>query len=158
MDAAPGLTHYNGGQETLQATPIPETDVTPDQVGRGGYIVREGKDAVLVATGSELAVALEAAETLDQEGVAVRVVSMPCREAFLAASTEHRVEVLGSDLPIASLEAASTFGWGDVIGRGGLAIGVDTYGESAPAPALAEHFGLTADAVSSRVADWLDAR
>jgi transketolase len=61
-------------------------------------------------------------------------------------------------MPVVSLEAGATFGWGDIVGADGLAIGIDTYGASAPGPVLADHFGLNADAVAARVTAWLEAR
>jgi len=141
-----------------QGVPVPVEDVAPQEVRRGGYMVTPGEDAVLVATGSELAVALAAAAALGEQGVSIRVVSMPCREAFLAQSDDYRREILGSGLPVASLEAGATFGWGDIVGREGLAIGIDTFGASAPEPVLADHFGLNAAAVAARVAAWLERR
>jgi len=124
-------------------------------VHRGGYVVREGGDAVLVASGSEVSLALGAAEVLAARGLSMRVVSLPCLEAFFAEGEEHRRAVLADDLPVASLEAGSTFGWERLVGRDGLMIGIDRFGTSAPAPAIAEHFGLTPEAVADRVEGWL---
>jgi transketolase len=138
-----------------QGVPVPETDVAPGQVALGAFVVAPGDDAVIVATGSELGVAVMAATALREQGHSIRVVSMPCREAFMEQSAAYRIEVLGSDLPAVSLEAAATFGWGDIIGADGLAIGIDTFGASAPDSDLAEHFGLDADSVATRVAAWL---
>ena len=125
---------------------------------RGGYVVRAGTEAVLVATGSEVWVALEAAEILSERGRSVRVVSLPCWEAFFAQDEAYRTEVLGGALPVASLEAASTFGWERVTGGGGLAIGIDRFGVSAPWKAIAEEFGFTPEAVADRVDAWLASR
>lgn len=136
-----------------QGLPVGGKDRAP--VDRGGYVVREGSDAVLVATGSELSTALGAAEVLAAAGTSLRVVSMPCVEAFRKQDEAYRSEVLGDDLPVASLEAGVTFGWGDIIGSGGLAIGLDRFGASAPAGVLAEKFGFTPDQVAARIRDWL---
>jgi transketolase len=124
-------------------------------VAKGAYVVREGSDAVLVATGSELATALDAAQILEDEGRSIRVVSMPCREAFMAQDDAYKVSVLGDDLPLASVEAGTTFGWGDIVGKDGLAIGIDHFGASAPGPVLGEKFGFTAEQVAARVHTWL---
>jgi len=130
-------------------------DMEPVPVAKGAYVAKEGSDAVLVATGSELQTALGAAEILSGEGTSLRVVSMPCREAFEAQDAAYRTEVLGEGLPIASLEAAVTFGWTDVIGSDGLAIGIDHYGASAPAAVLAEEFGFTPAKVAAKLVSWL---
>ncbi len=140
-----------------QGLPVPE-GTAPAAVAKGAYVVAEGTDAVLVATGSELALALDARDQLAARQISVRVVSMPCVEAFNEQDAAYRQSVLGTDLPIASIEAAVTFGWGDITGSGGLNIGIDQFGASAPAGVLAEKYGFTAEAVVGRVADWLAAR
>lgn len=124
-------------------------------VAKGAYVVRDGSDVVLIATGSELQTALGAAEILDGKGTSVRVVSMPCREAFEAQDGAYRAEVLGEGLPVASVEAGVTFGWTDIIGSDGLAIGIDRYGASAPASVLADEFGFTPEKVAARLSSWL---
>jgi transketolase len=139
---------------TRQGVPVPAADGAPEDMGRGGYVVRQGTDAVLVATGSERWVAIEAAELLEARGRSIRVVSMPCVEAFAAQDDDYKAAVLG-DLPAASLESAATFGWAGVIGAGGLTIGIDQFGASAPWEVLAEHFGFTPEAVAARVDNWL---
>ena len=122
---------------------------------RGGYVVREGTDAVLVATGSELHVAVQAAEELEQTGISLRVVSLPCWEVFFEQDADYRSDVLGTGLPIASIEAASTFGWDAITGSGGLKIGIDRFGASAPDDVLADKFGFTPTAVAARISAWL---
>jgi len=138
---------------TRQAVPMGGGDRVP--VERGGYVARPGTDAVLVATGSELWVALEAAERLEAAGRSLRVVSMPCVEAFQSQDEAYRCEVLGGGLPIASLEAGVTFGWAEITGRSGLRLGIDRFGASAPARVLAEQFGITPEHVARRVEQWL---
>jgi transketolase len=138
-----------------QGVPVPATATDPAVVGQGGYVAKDGEDAVLVATGSELGTALAAAAVLADRGVSLRVVSMPCVEAFLARDEADRAGVLGEGLPRISLEAASPFGWGDIVGEAALRIGIDHYGASAPAEALAEHFALTPEAVADRIAAHL---
>ncbi|MCP4305919.1 MAG: transketolase [bacterium] len=138
---------------TRQGVPTGDTQRVP--VDKGGYLVRNGDDAVLVATGSEVATAIEAAEILAGEGKSVRVVSMPCVEAFRAQDADYRSGVLGSGLPMASLEAGVTYGWGDIVGNDGLSIGIDQFGASAPAAVLAEHYGITAPQVAATLGSWL---
>lgn len=142
---------------TRQAVPVLDRVGMEGQVRRGGYVLRPGDDAVLVATGSEVSVALGAAEVAEASGVSLRVVSLPCWEAFFEQGDDYRAEVLGSGLPIASLEAGSTFGWERVVGPGGLTIGIDHFGASAPAERIAEELGFTAEAVARRVLAWLRA-
>ncbi|MBT8211894.1 MAG: transketolase, partial [Acidimicrobiia bacterium] len=122
-------------------------------VARGGYTLRDGSNAALVATGSEVWVALEAAALLADRDIDLRVVSMPCVEAFLEQPADYRQSVLG-DGPVASVEAGTTWGW-DRITKGGLTMGIDHYGASAPHTVLAEQYGLTPTAVADRVAGWL---
>ena len=125
-------------------------------VRRGGYVRRQGTDAVLVATGSEVWVAEAGAELLATDGIALRVVSLPCREAFAQQDDEYRRSVLGVDLPVASLEAAVTFGWEEMTGPDGLRIGVDHFGVSAPWQVIAENWGFTPEAVAARIREWLE--
>jgi transketolase len=109
---------------------------------------------VLIATGSEVPLAEQAADLLESRGISARVVSMPCVEVFLAQDEAYRSGVLGVNLPTVSIEAGSTFGWEGFTGPGGLRIGIDRFGMSAPAAAIAEELGLTPEAVAERVADW----
>ena len=134
---------------------VPTGDTTAVPVAMGAYVVSDGHDAVLVATGSELATAVAAAEVLAGEGKSIRVVSAPCLEAFKAQDDAYRASVLGNGLPVASIEAGTTFGWGDIVGSDGLAIGIDTFGASAPAGVLAEEFGFTAEKVAAKLRGWL---
>ena len=139
---------------TRQGVPV-ESSGEPSDVARGAYVARDGSDVALVATGSELWVTLAAADELDERGISARVVSMPCVEAFLAQPDEYRAGVLPPELPAASVEAGTTWGWDAIVGRDGLKIGVDRFGESAPAGVLAEHYGLTPSAIAERVARHL---
>ncbi len=109
----------------------------------------------MIATGSEVGLALEAAGVLAAEGIDLRVVSLPCREVFDLQDEQYRRSVLGDGLRRASLEAAATFGWGSMVGTDGLSIGIDHFGASAPAGVLAEHYGFTPAAVAGRIRDWL---
>ena len=122
---------------------------------RGGYVVREGSDVTLIATGSEVSAALGAADLLADEGTSARVVSLPCWELFDQQPEGYRSEVLGS-APRVSVEAASVFGWEKYVGSDGLSIGIDHFGASAPAEVLAEQFGFTPEAVAGKVRSFLD--
>ena len=143
---------------TRQGLPVLDRAGLEGTAHRGGYVIREGDDAVLVATGSEVWVALEAAESLVDDGISLRVVSLPCWEAFFEQEEAYRAEVLGEGLPRASLEAGATFGWERIVGDGGLMIGVDHFGESAPWEKIAEEWGFTPKAVAKRVKGWLKAK
>ena len=129
---------------------LPTLEPHPGGVGKGGYVVREGNDVTLIATGSEVPLILDAADLLTKEGVAARVVSLPCWELFFEQSSEYRAEVLGP-APRVSVEAGSTFGWSAIVGLDGLSIGIDHFGASAPADDLADHFGFTPEVVAARV-------
>ncbi|HEY7564657.1 MAG TPA: transketolase, partial [Acidimicrobiia bacterium] len=89
-------------------------------------------------------------------GGSVRVVSLPCWEAFQAQDEAYRRQVLGDRVPRVSIEAAATFGWEEIIGTEGLKIGIDRFGASAPASDLAAHFGFTAPEIADRIRRFLD--
>lgn len=130
----------------------------PTDVLRGGYVVREAEkpDVVFVGTGSELQLCLAAADALAAEGRAVRVISMPSVALFLQQPAEYRDALLPpGHARIVSVEAGVTLPWKALTGLGGLNIGLDRFGASAPAAVLAEKFGLTAAAVTERVRAWL---
>ena len=116
---------------------------------RGAYVLREAKGtrrATLLATGSETHLAVAAAETLAAENIEVAVVSMPCWGLFEAQDEAYRAQVLG-EAPRIAVEAALRFGWDRWIGPDGAFIGMTGFGESAPAPELYKHFGITAEAI-----------
>jgi transketolase len=128
-----------------------------DEVLKGGYVLKDvpKPEVVIVATGSEVSLALDAAELLQKEnGVAARVVSMPCVELFKQQPKEYRDAVLPAQARVAVVEAGTTIGWSSLLGRDVLAIGIDHYGASAPGEVLAEKFGFTPAAVKSRLAAW----
>ncbi|MDX1977663.1 MAG: transketolase [Pseudanabaenaceae cyanobacterium bins.68] len=117
---------------------------------KGAYAVVDAPhpDLIIIATGSEVALAVKAAEVLAAEGKAVRVVSMPCMELFNQQPDEYKEAILPSSVKKRlSVEAGSTFGWHKYIGSEGLAIGTDTFGASAPGPVVYEKFGFTVDNV-----------
>jgi transketolase len=117
---------------------------------RGGYIVREcdggDPELVLIATGSEVSLALEAAARLESDERRVRVVSLPCWEIFECQDATYREAVLGSSsTPRISIEAGATFGWERYLGARGVAIGVDRFGASAPGATVLRELGITAE-------------
>jgi transketolase len=119
-------------------------------IRRGGYVVSEAPGgvsqakAVLIATGSELPIAMQAQEQLAGQGIAVRVVSMPSTTVFDRQSVPWKSSVLPEGLPRLAIEAGVTDFWWKYVRAAGAVLGVDRFGESAPAPAVYEHFGLTA--------------
>ena len=126
-------------------------------VHRGGYVLMREQgdlDAIVIATGSEVALAVEAAGRLNEAGRGVRVVSMPCAEVFEAQEAGYREAVLPSDvLARVAVEAGHTDFWYKYVGLDGRVVGMSSFGESAPAEALFQHFGLTADNVVAAVED-----
>ena len=125
-------------------------------VSKGAYVIDEDEDfdIILVATGSEVNLALDSAKLLREKGVGVRVVSMPSQELFRKQEIDYQEEVLPSwCMCCVSIEAGTTFGWERFIGRDGLAIGLDHFGASAPYKVLAEKFGFTPEGVLDRIGD-----
>jgi transketolase len=119
-------------------------------VTKGAYVLAEAGEGspkvILVATGSEVPIALEARDLLEAEGTPTRVVSMPCREWFDAQDASYRQEVLPPNVRArVSIEAATPFGWRDIVGDHGESLGLDHFGASAPYQILYEQFGLTAE-------------
>ncbi|WP_428311114.1 transketolase [Hydrocarboniphaga sp.] len=134
--------------------PQPHPAGQAEQILRGGYVVHEplgSFEAVIIATGSEVSIAVDAAKKLADAGHAVRVVSMPCAERFLKQDAAYRTSVLPKGSKRLAVEAGVTQYWRGFVGDDGDVIGVDSFGESAPAPALFEHFGLTVSNIVSRV-------
>ena len=122
-------------------------------VARGGYVLRDAADAkaVIIATGSEVELAIKSADALAAEGVAVRVVSMPSTDMFERQDAEYKASVLPKGLPRVAVEAGVTDFWFKYVGLEGKVIGIDTFGESAPAGALFKHFGFTTEKVVAAV-------
>ena len=149
-------------RQNLPYAPKAPSDAAPnasglDAIAKGGYVLAEPSEvglkkaaqAVIIATGSELQLALHAQAALAERRIAVRVVSMPCTSVFDRQSAAYQASVLPAKLPRVAIEAGVTAGWW----KYGCAavLGIDSYGESAPAPALFKHFGLTAEALADAV-------
>jgi transketolase len=130
-------------------------------IRRGGYVLKDAAapQVILIATGSEVGLAVNAADFLNAEGIAVRVVSMPCRELFLAQDRDYRESVLPASLNVrVAIEAGVMNGWASMVGAGGAVIGMTGYGESAPAEQLFEKYGFTVENVSKVVRELLHAK
>lgn len=124
-------------------------------MAKGAYIIKkeQGKpDFTLIATGSEVSLALDVAVALEKVGKKVRVISMPCWQIFELQDEEYKNKVIGGDLGVrVSVEAAVSFGWSKWIGSEGISISIESFGESAPMGDLAAEFGFTVDAILNRL-------
>ena len=124
-------------------------------IAKGGYVLAKEKSelqAIIIATGSEVGLAMNAYNTLSEQGVGVRVVSMPCAEVFTAQDSDYRESVLPSNIRArVAVEAAHVDYWFKFVGLDGKVIGMTTYGESAPAGELFKEFGITDEAVVDAV-------
>ena len=159
------LTRKNGPTAlvlTRQKLPVlHRTAVLNEASGaaQGGYVLRESNDqpqAILLSTGSEIHVALEASTILEQHGVETRVVSMPSFENFDEQSKDYREHVLPSSVKVrVAIEAGVSAGWDRFVGEKGRIIGIDRFGASAPAETVYKHLGLTADKVVDTVLDLM---
>jgi transketolase len=137
-----------------QNLPFQERDeATVAAVAKGGYVLRDAKDAqaILLATGSEVELAVKAAEALAGEGIAVRVVSMPSTDVFERQDAAYKASVLTRGTPRVAIEAGVTDFWYKYVGLEGAVVGIDTFGESAPAGVLFKHFGFTVENVVAKV-------
>jgi transketolase len=132
---------------------------------RGAYRLKDAekeRKVILIATGSEVEIALAAAEQLEAQGIGADVVSMPCTERFDSQPAEYRDEILphgtGDFLLRVSIEAGTTFGWERYTGIHGLRFGIDRFGVSSPATDAYNYFGLTAEKISTRIIDFMKTR
>ena len=140
-----------------QNLPLLRQDAKINMSARGGYIIAgddKKRQATLIATGSEVGLAIEARNKLKQDGIEVAVVSMPCTELFDAQDISYQEQILGTK-PRIAVEAASKFGWEKYVGLNGDIIGMDGFGASAPAAELYKYFGITVDEVVDAVKDAL---
>jgi transketolase len=130
-------------------------------VARGGYVLKDSDgdpDVILIGTGSEVQLAVEAHSRLASEGIAARVVSMPCREWFDEQDQQYRDTVIPPDVKArVSVEAGVGFGWRDLVGDAGRTIGIDHYGASASGSVLFEQFGFTPDTVVTAAKESIEA-
>lgn len=140
-----------------QALPeLEECNVSYEEgMSKGAYIIKKEQskpDFTLIATGSEVSLALDVAIALEKVGKKVRVISMPCWQIFELQDDEYKKKVIGGDLGVrVSLEAGVSFGWSKWIGPEGISISIESFGESAPIGDLAAEFGFTVDAILNRL-------
>lgn len=127
---------------------------TQNLTTKGGYVVLEDSDAAitLIATGSEVGIALEVQQKLAEQHIKARVVSLPCWRLFDQQTTDYKKQVLGNKMRVA-IEAASSFGWERYVNQDGLICGIDSFGASAPYSQLYDKFGLTADKICNKIFD-----
>jgi transketolase len=138
---------------TRQALPTMRTDTAENRCARGGYVLAESdgpRQATLIATGSEVAIAMAARELLAADGVHTAVVSLPCWKLFEQQDEAYRAAVLGG-APRIGIEAACDFGWDRWLGPDGVFIGMHGFGASAPFEDLYKHFGITPEAIAAAV-------
>jgi transketolase len=145
-----------------QGLPIWDPDEIPaDAIDRGAYVLRESSkdepELILIGTGSEVHICAEAADLLEQDGIGTRVVSAPCLDRFAEQDDDYRESVLPRSVRArVSVEAATPLGWSTWIGEDGEALGMTTFGSSAPQPDLYEHFGFTPEKVAERARGVLE--
>jgi transketolase len=132
---------------------VKRDDATIANISRGGYVLKDvgGAKAIIIATGSEMEITLKAQEALAAEGIAVRVVSMPSTNTFDKQDAAYQQSVLPKGLPRVAVEAGVTGFWRKYVGLEGAVVGIDTFGESAPAGPLFKHFGFTPEKVVAAV-------
>jgi transketolase len=130
---------------------------TVANIRKGGYILKDAAQprAVLIATGSEVALAMQAAETLAAQNIAVRVVSMPSTNVFDAQDKAYKISILGENVPRLAIEAGVSDFWRKYVGLEGDVIGIDQFGESAPADQLFKLFGFTVENVVAKVTNLI---
>ena len=146
-------------RQNLPAVRLEHTD--ENLSARGAYeLTAAGGDArvTLFATGSEVSVALETRDTLVKQGIPVRVVSVPSWELFAEQPADYKDKVLDRTTLRVAIEAGSPLGWERFIGEDGLFFGMTSFGESAPAPELYDHFGMTADKIAAKIATRLSGK
>lgn len=130
-----------------------EENFKADDVLKGGYIVKNSsvKDKVIIATGSEVSLAIEVADKLEKEGVFYRVVSMPCVELFLEQGDSYQDSIVPSDAKVVTLELGATAIWGSFIRNGGFSIGIDEFGASAPHSDLLKKYHFTVEEIVKKL-------
>jgi transketolase len=151
---------------TRQNLPPLRTDEAGENLcARGAYRMKSAvnnRKIIILATGSEVEIAVAAAARLEQQGIGTDVVSMPCTERFDEQPADYREDILpdvsNREILRVSIEAGTTFGWERYVGLHGLKIGIDRFGVSAPAPDAYKHFGLTPDKVVTRITDFMKTR
>jgi transketolase len=164
------LALMSGGPSVLALTrqnvaPVRTGPADENLTARGGYRIkpaRQPRKVILIATGSEVEIAIAVSDRLEEQGIGTDVVSMPCTERFDAQPRDYREDILPdvSNLEIlrVSIEAGTTFGWERYTGLHGLRVGIDRFGVSAPAADAYDYFGLTPDKITVRITDFMKQR
>jgi transketolase len=131
-------------------------DFDPKQIWRGAYVLAgyQTGDLTIIATGSEVPLAVKTAELLKGGGVKARVVSAPCLDLFDRQDAAYQNEILGDRSRIVAIEAGRSSGWYKYVNRDALVIGIDRFGASAPLDQIEEHFGFTPEKVAQRIREW----
>jgi transketolase len=150
-------------RQSLPVLDLSSYPAIPTGVPLGGYILADSPtsgrpDIVLIATGSEVHLALKGRDQLQTEGVNARVVSMPSTNLFAAQSEDYRDRILPKGVPLLAIEAGSPVGWQSYVGPRIAVIGIDTFGSSAPGPVVMEHYGFTAENVCRQAHHVLNQR
>jgi transketolase len=132
---------------------MPRDEAQIANIRKGGYVLKDAANAraIIIATGSEVELAMKAAEALASDGIAIRVVSMPSTNVFDRQDAAYQASVLTKGVPRVAVEAGVSDFWRKYVGLDGAVVGIDTFGESAPAPALFKHFGFTTENVVAAV-------
>ncbi len=135
----------------------------PDGVCRGGYVLEEAAehegaapDIILVATGSEVPLAMTARKRLVGEGLRIRLVSLPCWELFAAQPETYRHEVIPPNVPLLAIEAGIPLGWQAYLGSEAAVIGIDHFGASAPGDVVMQEYGFTVENVCQRAREVME--
>ena len=139
-------------------SPITRNANQISDIRKGGYLIRESSEAqiTLMASGSELQMMLDASDALNEEGIVSNVVSMPCLDIFLDSSEEYQSSIVKKDLPILVAELAHPNSWYKLLNKTDKVLGIETFGESAPANILLDHFGFTTPNVIKMAKSLLD--
>ena len=139
-------------------SPITRNANQISDIKKGGYLIRESSEAqiTLMASGSELQMMLDASDALNEEGIVSNVVSMPCLDIFLDSSEEYQSSIVKKDLPILVAELAHPNSWYKLLNKTDKVLGIETFGESAPANVLLDHFGFTTPNVIKMAKSLLD--
>ncbi|MEM9681990.1 MAG: transketolase C-terminal domain-containing protein, partial [Pseudomonadota bacterium] len=149
---AEAIAHTGASAIILSRQGLPTLDPAVVNVAAGASVVAPGDDAVILATGSEVALALAARDLLAAQGIAARVVSMPCVELFREQPAAARIEILPPGMPTLAVEAAAPLGWHEFADD---VLGLTRFGASAPGPVVCKELGYTAEAVAQRVTKLL---
>lgn len=142
------LSRQNLPQPTRTATQIAN-------IHKGGYVLQSGEDITLIATGSEVELALDTAKKLAEKGLTAQVVSMPCYDVYRLQDKDYQTATIPTEQPRVVIEAGSTLVWEGVVAGNGFVVGMDCFGASAPAKDLFKHYGFDAEAIAAQITVFL---